>query len=88
MEAVPRIGDGPHVPSGSIVGSYRDLESVHEMPRKALGLHVSKIQSQTHMRAAAERHEGEFVSRARGFRTETQGVVALGVGPNSGMWWV
>jgi hypothetical protein len=40
------------------------------MPSEALGLHVSEIQSQAHMGAAAERHEGEFMPRARSFGIE------------------
>src|SRR6516165_11191271 len=82
VEAVARIGDGPHFPSGMIVGCDCDSISIQEMPSETLGLHVGEIQSQAHMRAAAEWHESEFVSGARGVRIETQRIVTLRVGPN------
>src|ERR1700729_1599947 len=72
----------PHVPTGAISGRDGNAESAQKVPSKALGLHVSEIQSEAHMGAAAERHESEFMPPARGFHVEACGIVALRLGPN------
>jgi hypothetical protein len=54
------------IPGRTIVG--RDAETVQEMPRETLGLHVSEIQAQAHMGAAAELHESKLVPREASVR--------------------
>ena len=52
---------------------------------EALGLHVGEVQSETHMRAAAIRHECVFVPAARVLFGESQGIEGSGSGQTSGM---
>src|ERR1700748_508786 len=72
----------PHVPAGTISGRDGYPVSAQKVPGKALGLHVSEIQPEAHMGAAAERHKSEFMPPARGLHGEARGVVALRLGPN------
>src|SRR4051812_3326936 len=59
LQPIPRFWDRPHLPVGAVARLQRYAEILQEMPRKAFRLHIGKMQSEAHMRAAAERHPGE-----------------------------
>ena len=52
------------------------------MPREAFGLHIGKMQPEAHMRAAAERHEGEAVAGTLCLVRKTHRIEPFGVGPD------
>jgi hypothetical protein len=52
------------------------------MPRETFRLHIGEVQSDTHMRAAAERHIGEAMARALCLFGEAQGIEGFRVGPD------
>src|SRR5437870_2483170 len=62
FQPVARFRDRPHLPVGLVAGRQRHFEVLQEMPRKGLGLHIGKVQAETHMRAAAKWHPGKAVT--------------------------
>src|SRR6266702_3505588 len=55
-QSVARLRDGPHLPLRGVARLQRNAEILQEMPREAFRLHIGEVQTEAHMRAAAERH--------------------------------
>src|SRR5260370_24670883 len=81
-QSVARFWDRPDLPVRRVAGLERDAEILQEMPREAFSLHIGEVQTEAHMRAAAERHPGEAMTRALRLVGKAHRIEFFGIGPD------
>src|SRR4051812_30381727 len=82
FQPVLRLRNGPHLPLRRVARLKRNAEVLQKMPGKTFRLHIGEMQSETHMRAAAERHPGEAVARALRLVGESQRIEGVRLRPD------